>query len=226
MTKSIAGFFILCCLFLLAFPINRTAHASIDKDGICALATFISFTYDEVAGTGNLGFSHMAAAVMAMEHFNKRNASVVPELAQNVYRTCNVKFDLSNQSRFFDTGIVDHTSTRLLVQAIHDNGGIFPCAIAGPHDDLPAQLLSTMAASFYVPLVAHRAYNLRVTAPYYSPFSNQVYPDQFAEATVLKSFLTSYAHRYNYTALLHSVLDASTQRQQVVQMTLEASGFK
>jgi hypothetical protein len=30
----------------------------------------------------NVGFSHMAAALMAMEHFNTRNASVVSEIGE------------------------------------------------------------------------------------------------------------------------------------------------
>jgi Receptor family ligand binding region len=173
----------------------------------------------------NLGFSHMAAAVMAMEHFNERDASVVPELAQENYTNCNVTFDLTNRSRFFDTSIDTHLSTRLFMQNIIESGGIIPCAIAGPHDDLPSQLLSTFAASLSIPLVAHRAFNLRFDSPFYSPFSSQVYPDMITTADVLVSFL-KHAGRNNYTALLYIVKDTSIQRHEVVSLTLGAYGFR
>jgi Receptor family ligand binding region len=232
MTRTLRCGLIWCVLLVARF--SRHAHALIEDDGRCSLVTFVPFTKPQANGsaeyvgrntTSNLGFSHMAAAVMAMDHFNERDSSVVPELAQDVYTNCNVTFDRSNRSRFFDTGTATHLSSKLLMQYMLENGGIIPCAIAGPHNHLPSQLLSTMAASVSIPLVAHRAYNMRFNDPFYSPFSNQVYPSQRTTANVLVSFL-KLAGRNNYTSLLYNIRDTAVQRHEMVRSTLEAYGFR
>jgi hypothetical protein len=164
----------------------------------------------------------MAAAVMAMEHFNERNPVVVPELVNKEYSNCDVQFDL-NTSRFFDTGMITHRSTHLLLQEMLAHG--IPCALAGPYSDLPSQLLSTFAASAEIPLVAHRALNLRVVSGYFAPFSSVVYPDQQAIAAALVRFLR-YKERFNYIAVLYGLGDTSLQHHEVVINALSVAGIQ
>jgi len=203
----------------------------IDRNGTCALTIFVPFTYlnggtdfsfYEDGRWNNLGFSHMAAAVMAMEHFNERDTSVVPELSQNIYKTCDIKFDLKN-SRVLDTGSITHLAGELMLNEIQENG--VPCAIAGPYNSLPVQDLSVYAASAHIPLVAHRAFNLRVLQPFYGPYSSQVYPDLTVTAEALVSFLL-YKGRSDYIAILYNLEDTSTQNHEVVSITLGAAGIK
>ena len=217
-------------LLFVAVLMATVANALIGNDGTCRLMTFVPFTYwnfttedwDSVFGKVNsLGYSHMAGGLMAMEHFNERNPSVVPELASEEFKltSCNVQFDL-NTSRFLDTGIITHRSTSFLLQEMVENG--IPCALAGPYSDLPSQILSAFAASAEIPLVSHRAYNLRVVDDYFSPFSSVVYPDQRANAEALVKFL-EYKERYNFVAVLYGIGDTSIQFQEIVVSRLKAA---
>jgi len=203
------------------------------QNNTCLLAGFVPFTYAGVVGTetedygldrltSNMGFSHMAAAVLAMDQFNNRDTTVVGELA--FLGDCNIVFDMDN-SYFFDTGMINHRSTQLLQDEVIRTG-VIPCAIAGPHSDLPAQLLSTFAASVEIPLVAHRAFNSRVNSDFFSPYSNQVYPDQLAMIDSLLAFLR-YTERTNYIAILYSAVgDTSPQRQESLALRLKAEGMQ
>lgn len=175
---------------------------STTSTNVCHLYGFVPFTNDSgqtmmsISGDPqrpNPGFVHMSAALLAIEHFNSRNTSIVKELAN--YSECPVQLSIttsnnnnnsssSSPSLFFDTGGEDgHAASRSLFDAAwdtneNDNNAMpsqpQPCAIVGPFQDVPALELSTMASASRIPLVAHRAYNSRVASPIYSPFSTLV----------------------------------------------------
>lgn len=120
----------------------------------------------------------MAAALLAMEHFNERNPTIVPDLAN--YTDCPFKFDM-NRSLFFDSGMVGHMAAEsFLTQVLRS--GTPPCAIAGPYDDDPAVDLSVLATAAKIPLVAHRAYEPRVVDEDAGNYSSQVYPIAASQA--------------------------------------------
>lgn len=131
----------------------------------------------------NKGFSHMAAALLAMEHFNTRNASVVQELTD--FEECSIRFDM-NQSKVFDTGSVTHQASQSLWEQ-----DIIPCAMAGPFNDVPAIELSVMATAGKIPMVAHRAHNLRITSDHLGPFSSQVFLEQYPQPINWSSFFVT-----------------------------------
>jgi Receptor family ligand binding region len=219
----------------------------------CSVAVFVPYTFNATRGLttlratsllnstnssfklNNLGYGHTAAALLAMDHFNARDESMVPELAHFKGDACSIQLDTAT-SRIFDSGMNSHQSAELLTASIlpmnadvgnEDDDDHFcrgtdnrhrrymPCAMAGPHYDLPAQLLSTFALSLEVPLVVHRAYNSRVVNPYYSPYTSQVYPDQASFSDVLISYL-QYIQRDNYIALVYDIGEASLQRQESI----------
>ena len=154
----------------------------------------------------------MSAALLAIDHFNARNTSVVPELAN--FTSCNVRFD-TNRSRFFDTGSITHLASKELWRQ-----SIEPCAIAGPFNDIPAVDLSVLALSAEIPLVAHRAYNLRVASNTLSPFSSQVFPGTIASANNLMDFLF-YKERTNNIAVLYSLTETGIQRREALAVELK-----
>ena len=71
--------------------------------------------------SSNFGFDHMAAALLAMEHFNERNTTVVPELAD--FLDCPIQFDMNN-SLFFDSDAQSHAAVQELARQSQT-----PCAI-------------------------------------------------------------------------------------------------
>ena len=102
-----------------------------------------------------VGFSQLAAALLAAHHFNTRNASIVPEIA-SLPDTCTAVLDISkavNAIRFHWTGI--HT---LALE------GMPPCAMVGPFDDQTATDLAVMAQAHHVPMVTTRSSDINVVS--------------------------------------------------------------
>lgn len=156
----------------------------------------------------------MSAALLAMDHFNNRNSSIVPELAN--YTNCNVRFDV-NASRVLDTGSITHLASESFWQQ-----DIVPCAIAGPFNDIPAIDLSVMALSAKVPLVAHRTHSIRVTSDVLSPFSSQTFPGTLSSAHKLVEFLLHKGRR-DYIGVMYSLSETGIQRQESLAVELDHS---
>jgi len=173
-----------------------------------------------------LGTAQTAAALLAMEHFNTRNGTVVPELAHLLKNNdsatdsgCDLYFDVE-ESAVFDTGTATHLASRTLALEREQ-----PCAIAGPFNDLPALDLSTMAQAYGYPLVINRAFNLRATRSLYAPYSSQMYPDIIENAEVLVQFL-QHKGRTNYTSILYDLSDTSVQRRDWLTLELDKAGMR
>jgi hypothetical protein len=86
---------------------------------------FLDFTVNHTVPTHGLftstnpAFTHMVAAMLAVTHFNQRNSTIVPQLAQPFYQECPIKLDW-NQSRVFDTGSIGHSASRQFVESLMD----------------------------------------------------------------------------------------------------------
>ena len=222
---SLLPLFLFSCLTL-------TCDGATDADGLCSLFVFTPFTNNGTAsasfssernGTSNPGFAMMASALLAMEHFNARNSSVVAELSSSseLMQGCNVRFDLNdNRSKAFDTGTMTHQASRLLFQE-----GRTPCAIAGPFNDIPALELSTMAQAAEYPLVAHRAFNALVESDRFHPFTSLVFPGMVESSSVLIDYLL-HKDRTDFISLFYSVSDLNTQRREILGLALDAAGMK
>lgn len=215
----------LLLLLIIASSWQRV-HALIEGDGNCILFSFVPFTFAGLVPTAsfagrytnqtNVGFSHMAAALLAMDHFNNRNASVVPELAG--FTNCTVRFDMD--SLFFDTGSVSHFASKLFWKE-----EIEPCAMAGPFNDIPAIDLSVLALSAEIPLVAARAFNLRVASNDLSPYTSQVFPGTQTSAKNLVDYLL-FKGRTNYIGILYALTETGIHRREALSIELNKNQIK
>jgi hypothetical protein len=157
--------------------------------------------------------THMASTLMAIEHFNARNDSVVPELG--LFRDCPIQFD-TEKSAIFDT----QSYTHLAVETLFAQPEL-PCAVAGPFHDVPALELSTLAAAAgKFPVTAHRAFNERVVTEYAAPYTSQLYPDMIAYARVLVDGLLQQG-RTDYLAIVYPVTDTGTQRRENLSLAMD-----
>lgn len=156
----------------------------------------------------------MAAALLAIDHFNKRNTTIVPELAD--YEECTIRFDL-NKTRVFDTGSVTHKASQSLWEQ-----DIVPCVMVGPFNDGPAIELSVLATAAKIPMVAHRAHNLRITSDHLSPYSSQIFPGTISSAHKLVEFL-HHKGRSDYIGVLYSLTDTGVQRREALAIELDDS---
>jgi hypothetical protein len=171
----------------------------------------------------------MAAALMAMDHFNERNPMVVPELQSNPllssFDECPIRFDTSH-SQVFNEEIYTHAAVQQLFQAEYDRAlevlmtmnqttvaptrFIPPCAIVGPYNDIPALELSVVAASQQFPVTVYRNYNLRITSAYSSPYTQSVFPDltQSTEPLIANLFAQG---RTDFIAVIYPLTDTGVR---------------
>ena len=196
----------------------RTHHVSFP---LCLRSDLAAWTITgQATNLTNQGFSYMSVALLAIDHFNSRNSTVVPELAD--LTSCNVQFD-TNLSRIFDSSVVTHLASDSLSPLLQEE--IIPCAIAGPFHDLPAEDLSVLALSQKIPLVAQRAFNIRITSNYFSPYSSQVYPTIALSSGKLVEYLL-YKGRTNYIGFLYSLTLVGTQRQAALTILMDELGME
>jgi hypothetical protein len=216
----------LCCLFLitmkalglmLSLILTYPVAGLIQSDGECHTFVFLPFTSGLTDDSGSLtfdnrtnyGFSQMAATLLAVEHFNERNATIVPELNSSEMASCNVQLKVD----FFDTGIkTDGFASQQLQES-----GIIPCGIVGPFNDAPALELSVMARAFQVPIIVHRAFDLRVGS---NEFTSLIFPDLLEGARNLVSYLR-HIGRTNYIGVLYSLSDVNFQRREMLSYELD-----
>ena len=114
-----------------------------------------------------VGFSQLAAAVLAVKHFNTRNATVVPQIA-DLPENCTVTLEISkafNAIRFDWEGIRSIASD-----------GLASCAMVGPFDDETASDLTVMAQANFLPLVTTKSYDVNLISDQNSQFTTSVYP--------------------------------------------------
>ena len=157
----------------------------------------------------NVGFSQLAAAILAVDHFNSRNTSVVSELAH--WNNCSVHLELA---QFFDTETRPGPSVQQFVE--HK----VPCGIVGPFHDIPAQQLSTFALGHRIPLVVSRAFDIMVVSSYQNNFTSQTYPDLVASATAVIKALEFFG-RTDYVGFLHTPMIPNIQRREFLSYSMQ-----
>ena len=201
-----------------------------DANGVvqCPLYIFVPFTTHNGNATrsitgdldrGNPSLTVLAAAVLAAEHFNSRNASVVPELADLMINCSSdeVRIDIEN-SFAFDSGMVGHAAARQFLQQSMELGKP-PCAIAGPMSDGPATELSTLALGLEIPLVVVQSHNERVVLDSISPYTSMVFPDTM-DLSMRAAQLLQLRQRTDFVSFVYTVSDTNIVRREIWTMAL------
>ncbi|CAB9524352.1 expressed unknown protein (Partial), partial [Seminavis robusta] len=144
------------------------------------------------------GWIQLASALLAVDHFNARDSSVVAELKQ--YESCPIRFDTNNIT-VMDTG------THLTLPKLAPLESLD--AIAGPFHEMPALELSVIANTLEIPIVAHKAFDNSLANRF--PYFSQVSADSSAEMAFLVRYL-EHVGRTNYIAVLYSSTSASAMQ--------------
>ncbi|CAB9514823.1 Gamma-aminobutyric acid (GABA) B receptor [Seminavis robusta] len=142
----------------------------------------------------SIGIYQLAAAQLAVEMFNTRNASLVPALA-DLPEGCNTSITLQvvDTSTTSAWNLSDDTSSTTMVDAI-----------VGPYYEIPAMEWSVLASTHRIPmvshLVSHNNHNLQLQDRY--PFFTQI----SATVPMEMKFVTQYlrnVQRTKYIAILY-----------------------
>lgn len=215
-----------CCVCLLFFYLCYPFYFSISAPAVSTSLLTSTKVF-------SVGFSHSAAAFMAMIHFNQRNGSIVPQLSRLLLEEeentnnsnstsnsfyCPIQFDI-NQTTFMDTATIGHLSSNLLFQQVMERKSI-PCAIVGGYHDMPAQHLSIMAAAGQIPHNPYRQYNARLNLQTISPYTTTLFPDMVIIAEAVTRYLQN-INRNNYITYLHALSDTGIQRGQAFSVVLD-----
>lgn len=144
---------------------------------------------------------------MAQAHFNSRDPSVVPELAN--LGDCKITIDISNNT-VFDANPFSHESSQNLINVVER-----PCAVVGPSTDQVALELSAVAQAAQYPIVVPRGRNLALAYGETYSFSASVFPDVASTAEVLAAYM-NYMERTRYIAVLYELTDTCNQRREVL----------
>jgi hypothetical protein len=183
-----------------------------------------SFSFPALAQTGfrsnetilDPGWFHLAGALLAVEHFNTRNSTVVPQL-DNLQ--CGVSF--GNISTV-DTGTNSHSAMETVVEVLQTAGP--PDAIAGPYNEIPALELSVLATGMKTPIVSHRAFDYNLLLPERHPFFTQLFADFYSEMDFVSSYL-QHIGRTNYVAVVYSSSASVMQKVDMLRVILDHGGF-
>lgn len=157
------------------------------------------------------GWVQLASALMAVDHFNQRDASVVSELPSLLQDCSDVKIsDIS----VLDTGTNEHLAIEDLLR-IRDT----PNAIVGPYNEIPALELSVLATTLQIPIVAHRADDSNLLMADKHPYFSQVNPDTLSEVAFLGSYL-NHTGRDDFIAVLYSTSASTMQKVDLLRVIL------
>jgi hypothetical protein len=162
----------------------------------------------------------MAAALLAAKHFNERDASVVPELAQ--LGDCDVQLDL-NHSKVVDTGVMGQFGLNGMQDWIQDRGA--PCAVAGPSFGTATKVLSVLSTSVQIPIVATGGMDFDLLFNFSHPFLSTTSPSLLVLPGVVGSYLMKEG-RNDFIAIVHSLAPTSTQIAQLTMRLLRSWGVR
>jgi Receptor family ligand binding region len=170
----------------------------------------------------NVGFFQLAAALMAIDHFNERNSAIVPELKD--LQDCSIRYAYDNLV-VMDTGTMETNAVDTLLRAL-DAKKQLPNAVCGGYHDIPALELSVLASALKVPMVNHRGVDHNMLIPLKHPFVTQVNPDLYSEMQFLGDYL-QHAGRKDYIALLYaSTADTAIRRVEAFRGVAQALDMK
>jgi hypothetical protein len=186
-----------------------------------------SYNYNrgqEIPNSNNLGFSHMAAALLAFQHFNERDPSVVPELSDPRFakENCNFRFDI-NSSTFYDTQVFSNKPPQDVLDHVLHHGS--PCAMAGPYFDKAGFDLATMATSLQVPIVAHHLLDPKFTMDVFYPYMTPANAFSMGFALPMVDFLQRRG-RTNHISFLHSIKPQYQTMVGAISNVLERQGIR
>ena len=171
----------------------------------------------------NLGFSHMAAAIMAMLDFNDRNAQIVPELS-NLTSDCTQYFNVSSSIMADSQGSRVATLSTMMDIANHPEN--CPDAIVDGYyfRESPSLTLGDLADALQLPFVSSGGFDLGLadSTASHPEQSSRVFADVYSLAEAAIKYL-QHIGRDNYVGLLHSINPTSVQIHEAV--LAMANGF-
>jgi len=166
-----------------------------------------------------MSFSHMAAALMAIDHFNSKDASVVPELAKDEFRDCDVFMPIQQGYTFVSVAHHITPAVDALMNAyaeIKNNERSSLCGIIGPYSNKAMEAASIFTASLEAPLISYYGGFNEIGKPQHFPMTAKIIADEDERA----SNLINYIQKRKYIVFLYwqSLTDRAEAMQNAIQV--------
>ena len=191
----------------------------------CRLVGFLPFTANNrdlatyaLDQPTNWVYSHLAASVLAIQHFNEKNSAVVKELSE--YEGCPVHL----QEPVFgnsNSGVAD--VAKFLVEQVAQ--GIRYCAIVGPYENEPALEASHIAAGLEIPMITHGADDTRLSNFNLNPFAARTSLSLHPIGESVISWLRSKG-RNDFLSIISVTRDFGDQYFKGIDNAAKESGFR
>jgi hypothetical protein len=201
---------------------------AIRQDGECNLLAMFPFTMGDRDNSrfqgsrkSNIGFSHMAAALLAIDHFNERDSRIVPELASNQLSQCSVYFNESSSFILDSHGEGTEAVAEVIGQVYSQNT---IDALVGGYNDQAALEISVVANAQKIPYLAYGGMNQRVVMPFFYPYTSRTAPDVGTTGRAILSFLV-YLGRTDFISILQAESDTAFQLKESILYPGAAAGM-
>jgi len=178
-----------------------------DADGgaTCAIVALLPFT--DKGTKPNEQFSihlpvdHMAATLMAIDHFNDRDASVVSDLGSDEMSRCDVRIPAIPGFTVMDDGDFTTNSVAALLRA-DEEGDV--CAAVGPYRNKAALGAAHVSGAMRVPMISYGAADTaKLGRLHLYPLTIKNTADEYDRADAVMDHLKNHLGR-DYVTLLHT----------------------
>jgi hypothetical protein len=186
-------------------------------------------SWPDAATLGKASFSLMAAAELARKHFNERDATIVPELAQ--LGDCSILLETEKspggETLYIDSAYSRSTSVeKLLDMTINaiEVGSSF-CGVVGPIEPRANEGVSVLSESLQIPQVAYATIDRRLRRKDDFPTFARVIP----VAADLGNAVAKYVQRVwerDYIAVIYDKSDYGEQFEDPLEGAQEMLGYK
>ena len=186
--------------------VNSTASKSNANDvTTCPIIALLPFTNK---GTKpNTQFSihvpvdHMAATLLAIDHFNSRDASVVSTLSSPSMASCDVTIPTIPGWTIMDDGDFTTNSVAGLLKAREERD---ICGVVGPYRNKAALGAGHLSGAMEVPMLSYGAADsAKLGRLHLYPMTIKMTADEYDRADAVMDYLKNYKGR-DYVTLLHT----------------------
>lgn len=187
----------------------------------CRLIGMIPFSFEREPYPpymANFGYTHMAAALLAVDHFNARNPVVVPQLAE---LECSVNLP---DPIFTNTNALSEDTSRFLVNRLLDSSKGDYCGMVGPFHNGPTLAAANFALGMEIPLITHGADDTSISSDQDNPLTGRTATHLHALSEVLLSLMRTHG-RTDYLSTIAPIDEGGHQYRTVMDNKAKQAGF-
>ncbi|KAL7549758.1 hypothetical protein ACHAWF_013033 [Thalassiosira exigua] len=146
-------------------------------------------------------FDHMAAALMAIDHFNAKDPSVVSELASSELASCDVEIPVIPGWTIADGGDFTTTAVAALLDAAEERP---ICGVVGPYRNKAMLGAAHVTGAMEAPLISYGAADsAKIGRVHLYPLTSKITADEYDRAEAVMDYIKNYRGR-DYVTLLHT----------------------